>query len=178
MALSPLSSSSIVSILDVLNRTSKTKASSSVVQNGSDVQSETSASNAVEKARKGSVLYQVVSKLLVTDDDKTNSDSKVSQSDSSSDSETENRPNYNPQTSTSSEGLIYNRLLTTRLVGNEQFLRNLKEQDIESNGVGPDVSDESGERIIQLSEYRQGNDRKSITEIMSTYREISSREDE
>ena len=72
---------------------------------------------------------------------------------------------------------VYNRLLTARLIGNEQFIQNLSEtgiKEINLNYSQISESTESGDNIVQLSEYRnKDNENHSIVDVMLAYRETS-----
>ncbi len=80
-----------------------------------------------------------------------------------------------------SEDQVFNRLLTARLLGNQQFLTSLKDQGIQSINLDYDdvsASSGSGNRIVQLSDYRTDNDRGTIADVMLTYRELDKSQSE
>ena len=70
---------------------------------------------------------------------------------------------------------IYNRLLTARLIGNEQFIQKLTDHEIES--INLDYQDLSNQRsstdnIVQISDYKAKKMASTIADVMLAYREV------
>lgn len=71
---------------------------------------------------------------------------------------------------------VFSRLLTTRLVDNRQFIEQLADQGVESinldyQNVASDQ--ESGNRIVQLSDYRTDKGTADIVDVMLMYQQLT-----